>query len=90
MPKSGPSNIKVTSKGIDLLDILIKKDQKNPPKEYENFTYLLIFNEKTGNYMAVDKFTKKRLDFIDGKIYGLESASAQAAFEKWKKRRRAN
>jgi len=87
-PKS--SDIRITSKGQDLLDILIKKDQENPPKEYENFHFILMFNEKAGHYMAIDKFTKERLDFIDGKIYGLESASAQAAFEKWQRRRRGH
>ena len=60
--------IRVNSKGMSFLDILRKKDEKNPPKEYQNFHYILIINKETKNYMAIDKLTGEIYDFINGEI----------------------
>ena len=60
--------IGLTSKGGAFLDILRKKDEKNSLKKYKNDYYLLSINEKTGNYMAMDKTNREIMDFIDGFI----------------------
>jgi len=61
-------NIGLTSKAAAFLDILRRKDVINPPKKYENNYYILSINEETGNYMAIDKTSRKIMDFIDGFI----------------------
>jgi len=60
--------IGLTSKGGAFLDILRKKDEKNPPKKYENDYYILSINKETGNYMAIDKTNREIMDFVDGFI----------------------
>jgi len=60
--------IRLAGKGGAFLDILRKKDEKNPPKRYENDYYILSINEKTGNYMAIDKINREVMDFVDGFI----------------------
>jgi len=60
--------IKMKNKGGAFLDILRKKDEKNPPKKYENDYYILTINKETGNYMAIDKTSREIMDFVDGFI----------------------